>query len=263
MNLIKDFYNTFTYPFSEPKKNSHINGESIFLYLDAELGGSGFAKKKILDLGCGTGNRSIDIARKFPDASVVGIDISERSIQIANNQKEGLSNIEFICDDFTSCQIDQTYDIVISMGVIHHLQDPQSGVRKIRDFMKEDGLCILWLYHTYGEFDRLLMRDLMSILLGEKFYDRNEAVELLRDIGLHISSNRYGSGYGSMDINENDKLSRDADAFLNPLVKTFTFDEAIDLMSKTEMAWCSVFHIFMTRRSSLSIWTAKIFCHGS
>lgn len=247
---MKEFYSNFTYPFADAKENSQVNGETIFLFLDAEMGNDGLAGKKILDVGCGTGNRSIDIARKSPLANVVGIDFSEKSIELANIQKESLTNIEFICSDFLTYPVKEQYDFVISMGVIHHLPDPLYGIQKIQEFMNDDGVCILWLYHTYGEFDRLLKRDLLSTLLGEKFQDKLASVALLKDMDFHISSNRYGNGYGTYELSEQDALTRDADAFINPLVISYDFAAGIRHMQEAKMDWCSIFQISYEEKGS-------------
>lgn len=248
--MMKEFYNNFTYPFSDAIENSEVNGETIFLFLDAEMNNDGFAGKKILDVGCGTGNRSIDIARKFPLANIVGIDFSEKSIELANIQKGSMSNIEFICSDFLTYPVEEQYDFVISMGVVHHLPDPLYGVQKMRSFLKDDGVCILWLYHTYGEYDRLLKRQLLSTLLGEKFQDKLASVALLKEMDFHISSNRYGNGYGNYELSDEDALTRDADAFLNPLVTSFDFVAAFRLMQEARMDWCSIFQICYEEKGS-------------
>jgi methylase of polypeptide subunit release factors len=51
--------------------------------------------KKILDVGCGTGRTSINIAKHFPDAHVIAIDVVDFAIETANRAKgnENITNV--------------------------------------------------------------------------------------------------------------------------------------------------------------------------
>ncbi len=246
MNKIQDFYNKFTYPFTEVKPNVNLKGEALFVFLNFEADMNDFQGKRILDAGCGTGQRLIDIARTFPDAYFVGIDFSCNSIEIAKRQaaSEGLKNIEFICADIYSYKAEQPFDIINSYGVIHHLPEPRRAVENLSKALKDDGLMIVWLYHKYGEFDRMLCREVINTLISDK-NDFDSAAELMRDLNYKLSEERYGERTYGDSLNIKDELSKDADAFLHPHVMPYTFDEASMLLKDCGFEWVSVEQINM------------------
>lgn len=87
--------------------------------------------KRILDLGTGTGCIAIALAKAFPDAEVIGIDISEQALSLAreNAENAGISNAKFIKGDITSLDINGTFDIIISNPPYITLSEI-SGMRK-------------------------------------------------------------------------------------------------------------------------------------
>src|SRR4030043_1814115 len=70
-----------------------------------------------LDLGCGTGQKSIYLAKYGGFSEVTGVDISERAIEIANqNAKEAAVRCKFVCDDVTKwsfVKAGNTFDFIL------------------------------------------------------------------------------------------------------------------------------------------------------
>lgn len=75
--------------------------------------------QSILDVGCGGGHFTKCLAEKYPNADVVGIDISEDAINLA--KKQTLANLKFIVTDMPT----QSFDVVTSTLVCHHLTDDE------------------------------------------------------------------------------------------------------------------------------------------
>lgn len=74
----------------------------------------------VLDIGCDKGALTSDIslvARK-----VIGIDIEEDSIKIARKRYNG-NNIEFICEDITTCYLDFKVDCIVLSNILEHIKD--------------------------------------------------------------------------------------------------------------------------------------------
>jgi trans-aconitate methyltransferase len=88
----------------------------------------------ILDLGCGTGHLSQEIARR--GATVVGIDQSPDMIEKARASYPGR---EFIVADALSFQPGRQFDAVFSNAVLHWIQQPERLVKKIRAALKPGG----------------------------------------------------------------------------------------------------------------------------
>lgn len=78
---------------------------------------------KILDLGAGTGIFSEFILKRYPNASLTLVDISEKMLEISKMRFKNKDNIKYIFDDYLSYNFSEKYDIIISSLSIHHLTD--------------------------------------------------------------------------------------------------------------------------------------------
>ncbi|SVD58159.1 uncharacterized protein METZ01_LOCUS411013, partial [marine metagenome] len=86
------------------------------------LGKDKYWKKKILqqisngnsflDLACGTGILTRKIAEKFPNAKIVGIDITKSYLDVAKKNSNSFDNISFILDDAEEFKLDSKFDCI-------------------------------------------------------------------------------------------------------------------------------------------------------
>lgn len=87
----------------------------------------------ILEVGCGGGQFTLELAKQFPHAHVTGVDISSEAIDFAQKQLEEtpLKNVSFerCLPQLTFCP--NSYDVVTTTLVCHHLNDEQ-----LIDFLK-------------------------------------------------------------------------------------------------------------------------------
>jgi len=83
----------------------------------------------ILDLGAGTGLLSSFILKKYPQATLTLIDISEKMMEVAKMRFADLSNVHYIIDDYTNYVAENKFDLIVSALSIHHLTD--SDKRKV------------------------------------------------------------------------------------------------------------------------------------
>jgi SAM-dependent methyltransferase len=108
--------------------------------------------RSVLVAGCGT-NQAAHYAVRWPNARVVGIDVSEASVAFARTLKREhrLDNLELRCHPVErATEIDERFDCVVCTGVLHHLADPVAGLRALRDVLAEGGAMHLMLYAPYG-----------------------------------------------------------------------------------------------------------------
>ena len=81
--------------------------------------------RSILDVGCGSGSFTLELARRYPDAQVVGVDIAPEAIAYAKKQCL-TENIKFICLESPELEFDTgSFDVVTSTLVCHHLTDDE------------------------------------------------------------------------------------------------------------------------------------------
>jgi SAM-dependent methyltransferase/tetratricopeptide (TPR) repeat protein len=103
----------------------------------------------ILIAGCGTGLHAIQIAQVYPNARLLGIDISLTSLAYARRKTRdlGLRNIEYAQADILELgTIDRTFDSIESVGVLHHLADPAAGWRVLVSLLRPGGKMRIGLY---------------------------------------------------------------------------------------------------------------------
>lgn len=103
-----------------------------------------FAGKLGLDTGCGFG-RHILHAAGF-GAKMVGIDFS-RAIESSRRNTMGIENIYLAQADIYKLPFaDNTFDFIYSIGVLHHLPDPEAGFRSLVKLLKPRGAVFIWMY---------------------------------------------------------------------------------------------------------------------
>jgi ubiquinone/menaquinone biosynthesis C-methylase UbiE len=112
--------------------------------------------EKVLDIGCGTGHPSLNIAEDV--GSIIGIDKSERMIEIAKNRlrKSGANNIVFEVGDAESLKFsDKNFDAIILCGSLATFSDKKKSLQEIKRVLKKKGkvACIEanWQYQLIHE----------------------------------------------------------------------------------------------------------------
>ena len=81
-----------------------------------------FAAIRIIDLGCGTGTVAKRLGDKFPNSTIVCLDIASKMIEIAKYKMSGRKNTEFIVGDFSKIEFKEPFDVVVSSLALHHIQ---------------------------------------------------------------------------------------------------------------------------------------------
>ena len=188
---------------------------------------------EVLDAGCGTGHRLVGLARAYPGASFLGVDFSEQSLAVARAlaRSHGCENVEFRHAEIGGAPIGRQFDLVTSTGVIHHLERPAAGADWVQRHVRPDGISYTWYYHPYGEFDRLLNRDLVQLLRKSPGYGSGE--EVLADLDLTLSLEQYGPAAHRAEAPTMVRAVIDADAYLHPIVNAYRFREAAEFFRST------------------------------
>lgn len=99
-------------------------------HLRERFGLTDAAGRDILIAGCGTGEQSINTAQTFPQSKVLAIDISRASLAYARRKSRELKigNIEYAQADILKLgALGRGFDYIESVGVLHHMADPEAG----------------------------------------------------------------------------------------------------------------------------------------
>lgn len=166
---------------------------------------------RVLVAGCGTGKHPIDSARFYRGAQVLAIDLSLASLSYAARQAAelGVMNIAFAQADILRLHgVDHDFDIVESAGVLHHMAQPEEGLRRLVAALKPGGYLKLALYSRAARRDITQARAAIS--------SRGYASDLA---GLRSFRRDYLAG----DFEFVGKLERFSDFFLTSNLRDLVF----------------------------------------
>lgn len=137
-------------------------------------------KMNILVAGCGSDQAAV-LAKCNPIHSFIGIDLSENSLNHQKKliKKHNIKNLKLICDDFRNQKFDKKFDYIISSGVIHHLDNPNTALKFFNDNLTNQGVLFLMVY---GNQQSDLIRGLKEVFKKFEFTQDKESVESIKNI---------------------------------------------------------------------------------
>jgi ubiquinone/menaquinone biosynthesis C-methylase UbiE len=156
---------------------------------------------RVLVAGGGTGDATVFLAEQLRDtnAEIVHLDFSAASIAIAREraQKRGLSNITWIHDSLLHLPTIDVgkFDYINCVGVLHHLPDPDAGLKALRAVLSERGAMGVMVYATYGRTGVYQMQSLMQLINAGESADHQEEIDHTRQVlGALPASNWFKRG---------------------------------------------------------------------
>jgi 2-polyprenyl-3-methyl-5-hydroxy-6-metoxy-1,4-benzoquinol methylase len=120
---------------------------------------------EVLIAGCGTGSHSIFVAQRYRGAHVLAIDLSLSSISYAKRKTRelGITNIEYGQADILELgEMARTFDIIESVGVLHHLAEPFIGWRILLSRLRPGGFMRLGFYSEIARRQVVKARELIA-----------------------------------------------------------------------------------------------------
>lgn len=180
---------------------------------------------EILVAGCGSSQAAI-YAFTNPECHVVGIDISEASLdhQAHLKAKHQLDNLELRqlpverADD-----LKQSFDFVSSTGVLHHLPDPDRGLRSLRDVLAPHGVMSVMLYGQIGRLGVYMLQEVLRLLGSEQ---NTAGLDMVRHVLLTIPAWHAVQRY----VEKSADMSYDAgvvDTFLHKVDRAYTVPQVL------------------------------------
>jgi SAM-dependent methyltransferase/uncharacterized protein YbaR (Trm112 family) len=125
-------------------------GEYRAAFLDwvLPLSEADFAGRVVLDAGCGMG-RFTEIAASFGARAVVGVDLSD-SVEVAQQVARQHENLHVVQGDLLRLPFKRAFDLVYTLGVLHHLPDGEAGFASILKVVRPSGRVHVWVYGHEG-----------------------------------------------------------------------------------------------------------------
>jgi SAM-dependent methyltransferase len=234
---VQDLYSRFPYPSQDPGEQRLKELANLF-WLFARETSYDFRGKRVLDVGTGTGHRVITAARLFPETRFVAVDLCAPPLAIARATAEaaGVTNVEFHQHDLMDDAIDLgRFDVVLCMGVLHHLADPGRGLRQVARHVADDGVAFLYVYGERGSRERMRRKEVISRLLRADGGSFEAGIKMAKDLGFDT----FDFGW---TLNVDDPKSVDAlivDSYLHVNEHLFDTSRLHDVMTG------SGFHAFM------------------
>lgn len=138
----------------------HDMGEHVWI---SPLTQDFYKNKIILDAGCRLGNHTY-FAAKFGAKLVIGIDIGE-SVEFAFEASKEMDNALILQADIHNIPTKKIFDYIFSIGVLHHLPDPEIGFRKLVEKTKSQGVLLIWVYMKENYQDLKIISFLRKITI--------------------------------------------------------------------------------------------------
>jgi SAM-dependent methyltransferase len=186
--------------------------------------------RSILIAGCGT-SQAAKHALRWPAAQVTGIDFSATSVRCTEElkRKHRLSNLQ-VCQLAIERvgDLEMTFDQIVCTGVLHHLANPDAGLKALRDVLKPHGAMHLMVYAPYGRAGIYMLqeyccrlgirpseRELQDLAATLRALPRSHPLEhLLRD---------------ALDFQQEGAL---ADALLHPQDRAYSVPQLFDYLRR-------------------------------
>jgi SAM-dependent methyltransferase len=108
-----------------------------------------FEGKDVLEAGCGKGRHS-RLLERFHPRRLLSVDLSDAVLLAAHNTQE-TPNVFCLRADLLDLPVaDGAMDVVFCLGVLHHLEDPEAGLKELWRALKSGGTLCLWVYGREG-----------------------------------------------------------------------------------------------------------------
>jgi SAM-dependent methyltransferase len=132
---------TYTHGHHESVLRSHRwrTAENSAGYLLPELR----AGLTLLDVGCGPGTITVDLAARVAPGRVTAVEVTDSALELARQEaaRRGQHNIDFVVSDVHALAFpDDTFDIVHAHQVLQHVGDPIQALREMRRVAKPGGV---------------------------------------------------------------------------------------------------------------------------
>jgi SAM-dependent methyltransferase len=187
----------------------------------------------ILVAGCGTW-QAAKYAICRPEARVVGIDVSATSIEHTARlkQKYGLANLELRLLPIEQVgELERDFDLIVSTGVLHHLADPDAGLRALRSVLRPDGAIYLMVYAPFGRAGAYMLQEYCRRLgIGTSDQEIHDLIATLDALPQqHPLATLLR---GSRDARDAGAL---ADLLLNPRDRAYSVPQLLDFADRNDL----------------------------
>jgi SAM-dependent methyltransferase len=184
----------------------------------------------ILVAGCGTW-QAAKYAVCRPDARVVGIDVSQTSLDHTEKLKwkYNLKNLELRQVPIERAgDLAERFDLIVCTGVLHHLARPDRGLGALGSALKPDGAIYLMVYAPYGRAGVYMVQEYCRRL------DIGTSKQEIADLLTLVKALPPEHPLTALLRGSHDSLNADAlaDALLNPRDRSYTVSQLFNFIDR-------------------------------
>ncbi len=128
----------------------------------------------LLDIGCGDGKITVEVAKNLPEGKAVGIDSSSQMIKLAqeNFPSQEYPNLKFQVMDARALTFQEEFDGVFSNAALHWILDQKAVLRGVQRYLKPRGRLLFQMGGKGNAKDILtILDDLLALEMWQRFFE--------------------------------------------------------------------------------------------
>jgi 2-polyprenyl-3-methyl-5-hydroxy-6-metoxy-1,4-benzoquinol methylase len=149
------------------------------------FGELGLVPGRLLDVGCGIGQFSAEMAARYPACTIVACDTSRRMVEKARARVPA-ERVSVRLGSLDMAAQEAAFDVIVCLHVLPYLPDPAAALRAMRALLKPDGR--LFVVHANGEtpYDRLLLAGVKRLVSRADYLSTVAERRLMGEAGLTV-----------------------------------------------------------------------------
>lgn len=235
----KEFYSRFSYPWPPLTFPLVADPQYGTTFLNQDLGDWTNRRiprnPKIWVAGCGT-NQAIFTALRFPEAEVLGTDISTGSLAICRKSASdcGLRNLRLEEESLNSVTYREEFDYIISTGVIHHNADPSIPLARFAAALKPHGVIELMVYNYFHRILTTAAQKAIRHLFGSDSLDTQFSMIRRLIDKFPLRNNTMSKMFNEMRNQTEPEL---ADTVLQPVEYSYTIESLGEMLKNAGLEY--------------------------
>ncbi|MFM1799123.1 MAG: hypothetical protein RLZZ117_1401 [Cyanobacteriota bacterium] len=247
--VVSDFYDRFPFP-GDPLQDGPPPGYNWRWCIDSVVAamrgalpprppGAGPRPWRILDAGCGTGVSTDYLCHLNPEATVLAVDISSGALDVARERlrrsggRERVRELRIERRSLLDLGEEGPFDAINSVGVLHHLAQPEAGLKALAERLAPGGLLHLFLYAEAGRWEIHRTQRALGLLgAGTGAKGLSLGRELLRQLPATNRLRRHHEERWALDTVADANF---ADMYLHPQETSFTVASLLAFINEARL----------------------------
>jgi SAM-dependent methyltransferase len=244
--VVSAFYDRFPYP-GDPLQDGPPPGYNWRWCVDAAYAACTGAlppqqpagqSLRILDAGCGTGVSTDYLAHLNPGAEILAVDISPGTLEVARERLRRSGGHQQASVRIENCSLlelegEGPFDYINSVGVLHHLREPEAGLKALAALLKPGALLHLFLYADGGRWEiHRTQRALTAMGVGTGDEGLRLGRRLMAELPEHNRLRRHHEQRWLIDCAADANF---ADMYLHPQETSYNLDRLMAFMASADL----------------------------